>query len=557
MKHVDAGSLPSCPLSTQCQRLVNDLDASGTTWQVEQFAYTDDLRDERLVRQLRAHVYGCPACSAALTQARSLRAQQRALLHDFLAENEGEVPSTTLSILSALRREAEVQESRPQPEAQEILRSLEKITPGPFVHLLNGRQKLNVEQQVSPRPIPPIPTQSSHPLRNVVALATVAAVILAAMGLFDHFTSHAPESANNQIPKPAPVHGGIDGWTSFVVGLTMVSTATFVIYNFDPESGQSIPWYSSTQDSSVSQMHLDGISRDGQYLLYHSVYQSGQTHYATLPATRDLYTLDTARGGDAIWMDDSHMLVADMLNGVFKVDTQTGAAQQVLGFKVEALEFYHVPYLYFVGAATGLVQGALYRVNLNVAHDAPQQLTSSLPQTNYWFSPDGTTIFFASNGVAEQQGIYAMNDDGAHKRMLHAGSAVPVGYAANDALMLIQSLHGKFQLIQLGETPAQKERVVLADIAPGATSLCGPSIIVIDTAICEKNIALAPYGNDLVLHAYYADGAHKLLYDDLTTGLSKTLLPLSGNVDVQLPGWDRVPVPAPASAEALAYALCA
>ena len=62
MKHSDFGSLPPCVLSTQCRRLLNDLDAPDVTNSFEQVfsTTTSDRRDELLLEQLRRHLPGCP-----------------------------------------------------------------------------------------------------------------------------------------------------------------------------------------------------------------------------------------------------------------------------------------------------------------------------------------------------------------------------------------------------------------------------------------------------------------------------------------------------------------
>jgi hypothetical protein len=58
--------------------------------------------------------------------------------------------------------------------------------------------------------------------------------------------------------------------------------------------------------------------------------------------------------------------------------------------------------------------------------------------------------------------------------------------------------------------------------------------------VCDQNIALAPYGHGLLLHAYYSNGANSLVYDNLDTGSSSVIRTLPGNTSVQLPGWSKI-----------------
>lgn len=164
------------------------------------------------------------------------------------------------------------------------------------------------------------------------------------------------------------------------------------------------------------------------------------------------------------------------------------------------------------------------------------------PGSTFWLSPDGTTIFYLNRGPDNSKGIYAVNIDGTHSRLLYEGYAVPIGYGENDAVMFMQEVNKKFQVVQLGATPKQN-KTVMADAAPGATSLCDHLVLPGTPPICDNNIALAPYGHKLILNAYYPGGRHKVLYDDLITRQSSTLLAsLDSETQVQLPGWDTMSV---------------
>ncbi len=105
MWQVDLLSLPPCSLSTDCLRLLDDLDKSGNAQQLEQVSFTEDIQDEQLLDQLLLHLPGCPTCIAVLAHARSVRFQQRAMLWDFLIESESSVSTTISGIFVAIRRE--------------------------------------------------------------------------------------------------------------------------------------------------------------------------------------------------------------------------------------------------------------------------------------------------------------------------------------------------------------------------------------------------------------------------------------------------------------------
>jgi hypothetical protein len=106
--------------------------------------------------------------------------------------------------------------------------------------------------------------------------------------------------------------------------------------------------------------------------------------------------------------------------------------------------------------------------------------------------------------------------------------------------MLLQQDGNRLEVIQMGATPGAPEHVVLADAAPGATSLCGPSGTLAIIAVCDQNAALQPYGNGLLLHAYYANGSQSLVYDDLLAGTSHAIRSLAADASVQLPGWSKL-----------------
>jgi hypothetical protein len=129
--------------------------------------------------------------------------------------------------------------------------------------------------------------------------------------------------------------------------------------------------------------------------------------------------------------------------------------------------------------------------------------------------------------------------DGTHERLLRQGNGIPLGYTRDNRLLLLQQVGGKLEVIKSG-VGSEKEQVVIADAAPQATSLCEPAKTLMIIDLCYQNVTLAPDGHGLLLHAYYADGSHSLVYDDLAAGTSRKILNLESNASVQLPGWSQI-----------------
>lgn len=544
MKYVDIRDLPPCALSPQCLRLLDDLDVPPTARAPGQLAYIEDLQDERQLRKLRSHVSGCPTCSALLTEARHTRTQQRTMLYHFLLANEQHVPSTTRSIFVALRRE----QAREEGEEKRAKRAYRRTQDDTLTVLPLGLQT----HTLPPRSL----------LQNVLTLATVVAVILAAIGLLNRASNPAPSTTSNPPVHPQQPESGGDngGWNSVVIGLTLISAAglakSFTVYNFNTTSGQMGTLLASSQD--ISDPHMEEVSSDGQSLLYETTSPEQQTtYYTTFSASSGphrFYHLGVQQAGNAIWMDTRHVLAQNIQGSVSDVDVQNEAIQHTWPLKANRLTFYHQPFLYFTGAANQATS-TLYRLNLAQSGAAPQQVAVAALKTHFWLSPDGTTIFYAQDEQTSTRGIYAVSSDGTHQRKLNDDPGIPIGYAQDNALMLLQQVGTRVQVIKLGTTTRQPEQVVLANVAPQATSLCGSASVASIIALCNQNIALAPYGHDLLIHAYYADGSHSLVYDDLTTGTSRKIFQVPAHATVQLPGWSRMSTSATASAEPLA--LCA
>jgi hypothetical protein len=539
MKSVDIKDLPPCSYSPECLRLIDDLDVPSVASIPMRLSHIDDLQDQRRLRQLRSHVPGCPTCSALLAETRRMRSQQRTILHHFLIANETHVPSTTGAIFAAIRREqALVEECASQdmyaPLPDEMLSS-----PLP--------EPEKPPSSVSPKRFP----QRRNLLRNFLTLATVAAVILAAIGLLDRFTNHLSTSKLGPPHSDAQVNNY--SWDSMVIGLSTLSMTGFTVYNFNATNDQTTILFASTQN--IAKVNLEEVSSDGLSLLYDVGSPAQQMTYETFSdrfSSQNLYSLSSDQAGNAIWMDSEHVLVQKMSGAVLELDSQTHLVQHSWFVQTSKLTFYHQPFLYFTDEEqTG--PNVLYRINLAQVNAAPQLVAESAPDTHFWLNSDGTTVFYANRGDFGKEGIYAVNSDGTHLHILRSGPGLPIGYTENDGLMLMQQVGTQVEVIKLGVPPQQQEQVVFSDAAPHATSFCSPSGTALIIQLCAPNIALEPHGRGLLLHAYYADGSHSLVYDNLLTGTSQKILSLAADAQVQLPGWSKL---SPKKTANLQFSLC-
>src|SRR5216683_385983 len=186
MKYVDIRDLPPCSFSPQCLRLIDDLDMPIAAPVPARLAYIEDLQDERHLRQLRSHVPKCPTCSTLLAEARRMRTQQRMMLYHYMVTSERQVPSTSGAIFEALHREHTTEEA---PAGRKT-----------DMHTREQRASKPVAAASSSAPVPLYARSSQHHrvFQNALTLATVAAVILAAIGLLNRFVvqSSAPSPAS-------------------------------------------------------------------------------------------------------------------------------------------------------------------------------------------------------------------------------------------------------------------------------------------------------------------------------------------------------------------------
>jgi len=508
MKHPDQHDLPPCPLSTHCLRMVDEIDHPRISQQLDVFSFTDDIRDERLLEQLRSHVPDCPTCTAALAEARQMRQRQRTMLRDFLAERERVAPSVAEQILAAIRREQRDQRNGQQANVDEMNNHHQRLVILPRWRRRNAKQQSTGE------------SRSRILLRNVLAVAAVVVIILASFALFAHH--FLTKVAHVGTPTVSPGVPAI-GWSSVVMAVPgSDGSGSISIVNYDPVSRKHMPLVPSCCPSGTI---IDGVSHDGHNLLYHT-YANGKTHYRLLSG--EIYVAD-GQVGNAVWTTDDRSVLIAASNSVVQVDVKSGAPKTVVSAlntaSVMPLTFYRNGFLYFTRVESR-VAGGLYRVNLSSGVE--QKVAEGRPDTTYWLSPDGSTVYYTARSGGGKS-IYAVNSDGSNFRHLRS-DGMPIGYAADSSLMILRQRASKYEVVKLGATPRQ-DQVKFADAAPKAVD------------IPDGGAALAPFGYALVLEAVKSDGYTDVWFDDLATGKQQLLMThLNKASTVQLVGWDRIPV---------------
>ena len=523
MKYSDAEAIPPCEFSAHCLRLLDDLDAQGDESVHRRGLATDarDMQDEYLIEQLRAHVPDCPICSGKVAEARAQRSQQRLALHHYLVEAESRVPSTTDCILSMLRQTAQ-EEAEQSSTAQKRQRYM---LPELFIPLIqpenndaaggNGHFDAMTDQQ------PPATHSTGVWLRNGFALATAAALIFAALGVFNQFVFHNGTT---------PLREDAKSWSSIVIGMSLVSSLPVIskIYNVDMTSGaseQMTPTGLPTQE-----MQYEAVSPDGKNVLSHFFAQD-QTIYAIwqLGKSGSIVTRAAHAGAsNAIWMDNDHILVAYAYNGVEEFDIHTGmVVKQFASLNNVHLLFYHAPYLYFQDAQ----QTAIYRSNL--ATGGQEQLIASLnglslircvlyPERVVFYCEGRSDRFSRAGNV-----LYQVNGDGLGAQAL-SREGILLGFAPDHTLLFLQVMFNHYQVVKLGETVSQ-DRVIMHDAAPASAT--------IETG----DAVLAPDGHGLVVQVNDTSSSLRgVWYDDLATQTSREVFPYLPGSSGQIIGWDQL-----------------
>src|SRR5579859_1136408 len=527
MKYSDAEAIPPCEFSAHCVRLLDDLDAPGDESAHRRGLVADarDMQDEYLIEKLRAHVPGCPICSAKVAEARLQRSQQRLALRHYLVEAESRVPSTTERILSMARQNS--QEETEQPSTSQ--KRQRYMLPEVFIPLIqpknndaaggNGHFDPATNQQ------PPTAHSTNLWLRNGFALATAAALIFAALGVFNHFVSHNGTT---------PLREEVKSWSSIMIGMSLVSSIPVIskYYNIDATSGASEQV--TPTGLPAQNMQYEAVSPDGKNVLFHFfaqnqiIYTIWQLGKSGSIVTRAANT----EAGNAIWMDDDHILVAFAHHGVVEFDVHTSrVVRQFASLNNVHLLFYHAPYLYFQDAP----QTAIYRSNL--ATDGQEQLiapTGGLSLTHCVLYPEGVVIYCEGRSDRFSRAgnvLYQVNGDGLGVQAL-SRRGILLGFAPDHTLLFLQVMFNNYQVVKLGET-LQQDRVVMHNAAPASAT------------IGTGDAMLAPDGHGVVVQVNDTSSSLRgVWYDDLATQTSREVFPYLPGLSGQIMGWHQLPVPA-------------
>ncbi len=271
--------------------------------------------------------------------------QLRSALKDVLAASEKQVPSTTGAILATIRQQ--------QPRQNVDTHTVEAP---------------DEEQEVEPGSLVPIVARTpqsarrSRPRtrtlwRNIAAIAAVLIIVLASAGLFSHrlfvpLTGTAGTPASGKTPlqstqlsqspvavsssSPATPPAGIssstptltvtpepfDGWNRVAL-----VTPAYTLANLN---------YLADCCTALSSIRLpagtifDGISQDGQNVMYHTVNDGSTVYSVLLSAHRNVavYTFN-GNGGNAIWLNSTYALITTLSN-IIAVNVQTGSSKYVI-----------------------------------------------------------------------------------------------------------------------------------------------------------------------------------------------------------------------------------
>jgi hypothetical protein len=334
-------------------------------------------------------------------------------------------------------------------------------------------------------------------------------------------------------PTPTPAQN-LDDWGNVLIAGMDTATNSMHLHNYDVYSGKDTLLIAAGKLPVGTQ--VGGISPDGKRLLYWTQ-DKGETTYWTFSATgqsKRFHTLSSHVARNALWLSDSRSVLVAQATTVSKIDVETAKGESILpSLKSAGIRFYRYPYLYFVGAED-LNAEALYRIN--VVDGTVQQVTERAPGATFWLSPIGYTIYYVNKGAQGHYDLYAVDGDLTQQRRLRQ-DVVPIGYAEDNALVVMRSIKGIFQVVKLGRAPEQ-DQVLLNNVAPGAIALCdqkpAPQVI----PICDSSIALAPLSRNLVIEAMYADGTHKIWHLEMKTGKARQVPGMEKLTDVRLVGWD-------------------
>ena len=505
--------LSTCPMSTQCLLYADWLDGSGSQEsQGNQAAIEDDsdAREKRFIEQLRAHVPTCPTCRATLAEVR----HQREAIRSSLRTGEREVPSTAARIIAAMRQESLQTPSTPQTSE----RSEHSLYDSPV-------QSSLVET--------PVPKQRRGTWMEFLSIAVAAALVLLTIGVLGRFVlSHGSMGSANSATGSTSSGSAQTlsaSWSSVIVTYKLDNKT--VIANYNPLSGQHVELASFSQ----SQVSVDGVAHNGSQVLYH-VYDGTITRYYVYPQTQQpIYTV-TGMGDSAFWgsaVNDRYLFI-NTQQSIVQVDVVAHTSHLLsLPAKSPMAIFYRDNYLYYVQAPNDLASyssGVLYRLDISTDKSVPTLVTPCPDPVNEWLSPGGSTVYYNCPSKSKNA-LFSVNVDGTHAQLLRSDAGQLIGYAADNSLIVLQVNNQHYQVVQLGAS-VQQDRVLLPDIAPGATS------------VQASDVAVAPYGYVLVVRAIYANNVEKLVYGDLMTQATQEVQLPVGVQAIRAIGWDRlIPIP--------------
>ncbi|GAC1645038.1 MAG: hypothetical protein NVS4B12_10710 [Ktedonobacteraceae bacterium] len=506
--------LPPCPMSSQCLRFIEEM--SG---RVPQDGLTlEDRRETQLLEQLRVHVPACPTCTTTVIIANKTLTQQRRVLRAMLDEGEQKVPSTTAGTMVAIGRE----------QRASISANTHSSETATVVPLPQG----GIE---TPRPKRPRDT-----LYSALALTAVAAMLVASFGLLSYIlplrssrnSTHSGALMNSPtLVMKAPEHTPRTTSTWSAVIMTYKIHANTVIANYDPSSGK----YTTLTSSSYVDTLVDGVSHDGQKVLY-SIYDGFKTSYYLYPqfTTEPLFTTpDKSRS--AIWSTDDRTLFISTAKGIVSIDVQTHNVKMLFPTltAVKLLNYREDGYLYFVKGYKGQAydaEGTFHRIN--IVHGDTQRITSCEHGTNFWLSPGEVTVYY--NCLDQDASVlYVVKSNGTNLQVFRSDASKVIGYVEDGSPLTLVNASGTYQVVQR-DLKSSRDTVVLKDVAPGATM------------VMADDIAVAPFGHTLIAKGMYnSSGAttdERLWYGDLTAGKSQAFALPQGASTANAIGWDKLQV---------------
>lgn len=512
MSDAQGGGVPSCPWSKDCERLADLLDGEWTS-ELEIAYYSDD--DARLIRWLRTHISNCSICRETLRLSRQALASERSILREYLQLAEARTPSTTASIMDALRKESR------EPVGLAIM-----------------AQSPRIPKRVPSR------AGSNAPSRLVTkrsargggwALALVAALVVLSFGLLSNvaWTHLTPTQTTQTIRKAQTASPSVPPRLNFSTDWS--SVVSFAARKGQQDIGVFDPMHSTQRTlltTHCNEALPDAIAHSGKNLLYHC-YDGQSTVFHLL--TGQSYRLDAGKRGDggdynAVWSTDDSTLFIALPDSLVRINIAQNKIER-LAYTIQAqrLLFYYDDALYFSYSNESL-QGMETQLKcLNLKTGAQEILAgSSVPGAQFWLRPDGQMLYYTSTDDNGQVGIYAIGRDGGNAYLFSQDEAL-VGFDAYNAPMVVRNVQETWQLVSI-DSISQEEQTRVADIAPGAEK------------VSAQEVLLSPYSRYLVVVGQYLDGSRRLWFTDLATGRTHDFSPNapSSPTDTLWLGWSKM-----------------